>query len=257
MDIQIISDTHNIRDIKSLLNPKADLIAHIGDFKNTGFGLDQVKRFVEACNELNVDHLIVLGNHDYYCNSIYLTSIDIKNITKNVLINGSTYVKDGITFVGGTLFTNFSNDKFKPRKTMNTCKKYIHDFQSIFSDFNVTSTVDPKEYISIYNHTMKNIEQYRHQENVVVMTHFLPHKICIDPKYAVENPKTPDENIDYMINSYFANDIDLKGFKTWIFGHTHTAQDFTYDGCHLVCNPYGYTTERGRNGYVPFKLITV
>ena len=37
---------------------------------------------------------------------------------------------------------------------------------------------------------------------------------------------------------------DLDETKTWIYGHTHNKQCYTYDsGCNMICNPLGYPSE--------------
>lgn len=59
------------------------------------------------------------------------------------------------------------------------------------------------------------------------------------------------------LNPYFINDLDIKGFKLWIAGHTHTSVDTVVDGCRLVINPLGYPPEQGKNGFRENLIIEV
>ena len=58
-----------------------------------------------------------------------------------------------------------------------------------------------------------------------------------------------------MLNAYFINDIPLKGFKTWAYGHTHSQMDKVVDGYRLINNALGYRGEVSCKGYVENLII--
>lgn len=240
MKIQLLSDTHTFDyDVST----EADVIVHAGDFSNN---LNGCLEFVEYCKYIKKECVFVLGNHDYFGSVLNEVIPFLKSQHLNVLTWDNSVVINGYTFVGGTLFTNFrmNKDVHLAEQSMFLAKHNIYDFISVRS--NVNTFIQPEEYVTMFNQTYNNIQKYRNQDKVVVVTHFPPHLACLDPQYA-----------DSPLNPYFINDLDVSGFKTWLSGHTHTAVDKVVDGCRLVINPYGYPYEHGKNGFRDELLIEV
>ena len=242
--IQILSDTHNF---EFSINQEADLVIHAGDFSN---GLSGVYHFIKKCKDNNKDFIFCLGNHDYYGQK-YSEVIDtfLKDYPENFLCENNSIIKLGKTFVGGTLFSNFRENKDKPsivKSSRKIAKECINDFRIImFKDH----LISPRNYRDIFNKTYKNILKYKDQEDVIVVTHFPPHVSCLDP-YWGSHPEAK------YLNPYFINNIDVSGFKYWFAGHTHTAVDTVVDDCRLIINPFGYPSEQLKgNGFVPKKII--
>jgi hypothetical protein len=66
----------------------------------------------------------------------------------------------------------------------------------------------------------------------VVVTHHLPHRQSIHPKYE-----------GTRFNPCFASDLDhlvRPPVALWIHGHTHESIDYVVNGTRVVCNPRGY-----------------
>ena len=66
----------------------------------------------------------------------------------------------------------------------------------------------------------------------VVITHYLPHRHSIHPKYKGDR-----------LNPAFASDLSRlvrPPVKLWIHGHTHESFNYVVNGTRLVCNPRGY-----------------
>jgi hypothetical protein len=66
----------------------------------------------------------------------------------------------------------------------------------------------------------------------VVVTHFLPHRRSIHPKYEGDR-----------FNPAFASDLAhlvRPPVTLWIHGHTHESFDYVVNGTRVVCNPRGY-----------------
>ena len=244
MKIQLLSDTHTFDyDI----TPEADVIAHAGDFSNNLSGCIE---FADYCKSIGKDYVFCLGNHDYYGSVLKDAIPYLRSKGYNVLHWDNSIELQGYTFVGGTLFTNFRQneytqddlDQFEYNKHF--ARNGIYDFISIRSE--VGKFISPEEYVTMFNQTYNNINKYRNQENVVVITHFPPHISCQDPAY-----------FGSPLNPYFSLNIEVTGFKTWLCGHTHTAKDLTTDGCRIVINPYGYPYEHDKNGFRNNLIIEV
>lgn len=241
--IQLISDTHTQ---EYSISNEADLVVHLGDAGNGK--IKYILEFVNKCKEAGKDYIFVPGNHDAYNWSIeglyeWLASQNI-----NYLAEGKEFKFGNYTFVGGTLFSNFqlySTESWE-------IDKYKLEAQANISDFYCVEykrkLVTPNDYITFFNNQYNFINQYRNKENVIVLTHFLPSIDCVDEYWL-------NHTTSWKINAYFASNINLKGFKNWWFGHTHSAVDKVVDGCRLLCNPMGYMSEKSQ--FQVNKIITL
>ncbi len=177
-----------------------------------------------------------------------------ENYPQNALLDDNYIKIQDKIFVGGTLFTNFrSNSPLTSPNVLLQSKKdaeqSIYDFnQIIIGNDNRNITAD--DYIALFKRYHQNIMQFKGQDNVIVITHFPPHLACLDPYWG-------NHPIASALNPYFINDLDVKGFKLWISGHTHTSVDTVVDGCRLVINPLGYLPEQGKNGFRENLIIEV
>jgi len=192
--------------------------------------------------------IYVSGNHEYYGTSFddFNTKMSDKcSEFDNVhFLNPGTVEIDNVLFVGGTLWTNFADNPF----SQSAAKRGINDFRMI-RDFDVNRCAQ-----TYYQHFDFIKHQYEQRDNrrVVVVTHFLPARECIAPRY-----RGPD-----LINDYFANDLggyiaDMSD-TTWLFGHTHDATDIVLGDTRVVANPHGYYNAMNDGvGFDSFKTIEI
>jgi predicted phosphodiesterase len=191
----------------------------------------------------------VPGNHEYYGTNIEDFNNKMfdwcYNTPNTYFLNPDHAVIDGVLFCGGTLWTNFMDNRI----SQSLCGGMINDFRQI-GNFKTRDAYD------LYYKHLEHIKQayeLRGNRKVVVVTHFLPARECIAPKWRGNG----------LLNDYFANDLgsmiaDMEN-TTWLFGHTHDAMDFELGNTRLVCNPHGYygSGETESNGFDPFKTIIV
>jgi hypothetical protein len=81
----------------------------------------------------------------------------------------------------------------------------------------------------------------------VVVTHHLPHRECIHPKYE-----------GTRFNPCFASDLDhlvRAPVALWVHGHTHESIDFLVNGTRVVCNPRGYLPHEPNPSFDPVGAI--
>jgi predicted phosphohydrolase len=190
----------------------------------------------------------VPGNHEYYGSSVKHFDdkmLDFCERTRNAhfLRPGQVIIND-VLFTGGTLWTNFMDSPI----SQSVCGRMINDFRQI-TNFKTRDAYDL--YYKHLEHIKQSYEQ-RGTRRVVVVTHFLPARECIAPRWRGGD----------LLNDYFANDLgsmiaDMEN-TTWLFGHTHDAMDFEIGSIRLVCNPHGYYNAMNDGvGFDPFKTIIV
>lgn len=250
MKIQLVSDTHCANIV---INKEADLVVHAGDIGN-GNQL-YVDLFAKTCRESGKDFIFVLGNHDYYGSSIKDTINKYKDLyPDNFLYGQNTIEKQGTTFVGGTLFSNFRankilySDPVQFDKNKQNAEQFVNDFFHI-NKYNSFSKIVADDYVTMFNKEYNYINKYR-DTDAIVITHFPPHLCCLDP-YWGSHPTAS------CLNPFFINDLDVKGFKYWLSGHTHTFVNEVVDGCNIVINPLGYRNEFNSNGFVQGLILEV
>jgi Icc-related predicted phosphoesterase len=223
-----------------------DVLVLAGDIASGSTNVMDVIKFFKAQGFPNI--VYVPGNHEYYGGNF--TEFNEKMQDKcdrcaNVYyLNPGQVEIDGVLFVGGTLWTNFADS---PTSQWHA-KRSINDFK-VIKNFGVNVAYD-----TYYQHVdfIKTAYETRNNRKVVVVTHFLPARECIAPRW-----QGPD-----LLNDYFANNlgeyIATMSDTTWMFGHTHDATDIVLGNTRVVANPHGYygAVDDGA-GFDPFKTIEV
>jgi predicted phosphodiesterase len=251
MKIRLLSDLHTEFRLPYKTHAMSeyhgeDVLVLAGDIASGSTNtLDVIKHFL-ACGFPQI--VFVPGNHEYYGGNFddFNTKMSSKCAAYDNVhyLNPGTVTIKGVKFVGSTLWTNFAENPF----SQSVAKRSINDFRQI-RGFDVNRCA--KTY---YEHLDYIKDQYESRDGhkVVVVTHFLPARECIAPRF-----RGPD-----LLNDYFANDlgeyISNLSDTTWLFGHTHDATDIVIGDTRVVANPHGYYTAVSDGvGFDPHKIITV
>lgn len=251
MKIRLLSDLHTEFRLPYKTHAMSeyrgeDVLVLAGDIASgSSNAKDVIKHFLD-CGFPRVVYLP--GNHEYYGSTIKHfddAMLDFAEITRGVhfLRPGQVEI-DGVLFTGGTLWTNFMDNPI----SQSVCGRMINDFRQI-KDFRTRDAYD-----LYYKHLDFITQSYEQRGNrkLVVVTHFLPARECIAPRWQSGE----------LLNDYFANDlgswIASMQNTTWLFGHTHDAVDLQLGNTRLVCNPHGYYNAMNDGvGFDPFKTIIV
>ena len=228
MKLKIISDLHLEFSPFKISYDNEDILIIAGDISpNYSQALEPIIEYLR--NNTSVYVIIIIGNHDYYYNTVEETNKNWKSFIRDrmYILQDDSIVINNVRFYGSTMWTNMNN---KDTIIIQECQKYINDFNSIH---NFTS----ETFCNIHEISRQKLEKTLSEttEPVVVITHHLPSYKSITPKW---------KNCS-VIDSYASTDLDNlihhKKVGIWIHGHTHDSLDYYDNNTRVICNPRGYT----------------
>jgi Icc-related predicted phosphoesterase len=232
-----------------------------------------VKDFFQRC-AFQFPHVVyVMGNHEHYDFDIAHTYDRLKNELlpfDNIhLLEKETWEHNGITFVGGTLWTDMNkNDSL----TLWHTGQRMNDFQLITNSNrkthhkNVVYAKNPENgsplrddngelVIERVDHYEKS-SRWSPQDSVEDHTKMLDYiNITTQDKtksYVVVGHHAPSAlsiaewfKHDTLMNGAFHSDLsefimDRPQIKMWTHGHMHNSSDYMMGETRVVCNPRGY-----------------
>lgn len=236
MKIQYISDIHlefldNIRFTK-FIKPIGNILILAGDIGNPYEQL--YEEFLNYISTIFDKIFIITGNHEYYNKKHTIEEVNTKiqsivnQFTNITFLNNSYEDYLGYRFIGTTLWSNVNS--------------------SLINDFKCINGMTIDYYNNLHNISIKFIkEQLELNIPLIVVTHHLPSSRLIEPKY------------DSLYNQFFASNCDFlikKPIKCWIYGHTHTRNEYYINDIILCCNPIGYLNENKSISYNKYLDIT-
>jgi len=234
MKIRILSDLH--LEFQQWRPPKAaaDIIVLAGDIDVGIRGVEWGRQ-----NFPSSPVVYVPGNHEFYGGNLQELREDLflqgKRFDVDVLDGGELLI-GGVRFLGATLWTDFAlqgGDRSSIDRAMADAHYGMNDFRLI--RYGESRMFRPADARAIHLAQVRWLQAKLAEEfagSTVVVTHHLPHRQSIHPKY---------EGSD--LNPSFASDLgDLLGpsVSLWIHGHTHESFDYVLNGTRVVCNPRGY-----------------
>ncbi|MFA5202803.1 MAG: metallophosphoesterase [Lentisphaeria bacterium] len=166
----------------------------------------------------------VMGNHEAWKSSLTHAIKRIEKICKDFpnihFLNNSVFEFQGRRFIGSTLWFKYP--------TADACL-IAHSW----SDFEEIKRLHVE--VGDYNRSSVYFLQENVQPGDIVVTHHLPSRKSIDPRYARSNT-----NVFYITD--IEHVIHFQKPKLWIHGHTHASLDYNIGRTSVICNPFGYVT---------------
>ena len=265
MKIQVVSDLHlEFKDLDLRNEQGADVLVLSGDIL-IGDKLRKpeagklYKDFLYRISREFPDVIYVAGNHEFYhgkwngtVNTLRLECEDYDNIH---FLECDAVDIMGITFVGGTLWTDMN--KHDPL-TLHAVRDMMSDFHHITDDTNGYTKLKPATTCLRHRKTLdyiKNVVQNVREKGggkVVVVGHHGPSFQSVHPIYTGQT----------LMNGAYQSDLsefilDRPEIVLWTHGHTHHPFDYMIGDCRVVCNPRGYVSEYGAENpdWDPNKIV--
>jgi Icc-related predicted phosphoesterase len=298
MRIALASDIHlEFGDLFLKNEENADVLILSGDictvkqFQKKPKESFLVKDFFKRCS-FQFPHVVyIMGNHEHYDFDIALTydrlKAELADLPNIHLLEKETWEHNGITFVGGTLWTDMNkNDSL----TLWHCGQRMNDFQLITNSNrkthhkNVVYAKNPDgsgmnlkdaegnlviERVDHYEKSSRwspedSVEDHKKMldyikiatenktKQYVVVTHHAPTSISIAECY----------RFDTLMNGAFASDLsefimDRAQIKLWTHGHMHNVSDYMVGDTRVVCNPRGYIGHEQRAKEFKLKYLEI
>lgn len=241
MKIRVISDLHLDVNYNYPISYNDDIFTVVcGDISSD---IDELAYWVKTNIKQGV---FVAGNHEGYkgkpLQEVYESLSRMFPLTSPVsFLNNSKKTVNGITFVGGTLWTNFNLRNLKSVDMVNA-SHLVNDYKycTTLADKKIISLC-PLHTIQMFDTTVDYINSCR-EDNIVVVSHHAPSEKSLDPAYK-----------DSCVNAAFASNLEnfiiqRPNIKMWLHGHTHKGCDYTIGSCRVINNPRGYISYgEGRN----------
>lgn len=225
---------------------------------------NRIVDFFKRCS-FQFPHVIyVLGNHEHYHGDFANTYTKIKSMLESNMLSNVYLLEreikeiDGVTFIGGTLWTDMNNGD---QLTLYHMRSMMNDFRCVENSHRVVNYkayeqingVDNRERPIFKTRTAKFSPEDAFEEHIkmkgyiqqivagkadqkfVVVGHHAPSPLSIHPQYAN----------DTVMNGGYSSDLnefilDHPQIRLWTHGHTHHNFDYMIGSTRIVCNPRGY-----------------
>jgi predicted phosphodiesterase len=251
MKIRILSDLHLEFQQWSPPGAEADVVVLAGDIDVGIQGVEWARRSFPSSPVVYVP-----GNHEFYGSHMQdlMEELFVQGRRFEVdILDGSDLLIGGVRFLGATLWTDFAlqgTGRGSIDRAMADAHYGMNDFRLIrYGEGRMFRPADARAIHLAQVRWLRAKLAERFVGSTVVVTHHLPHRQSIHPKY---------EGSD--LNPSFASDLgDLMGpsVSLWIHGHTHESFDYVMSGTRVVCNPRGYVPMELNAAFDPVLTISL
>lgn len=269
MKLQLLSDLHlEVHPhFDSQPAPGADLLVLAGDIgsyqkgsllADADFGL---ARF-SPLRGWPTPVLFVPGNHEYDMLDFDAAHARLRETCARlglIWLERETLVRDGVRFIGTTLWSDFDALGPSPDDPSATLGQLLSAREKAYraANFYLRKTGTTRSLEPMLAHQWRELaiqcQAWLRQAllapfegKTVVVTHFAPSLRSADPRYGLV-PGTAG----------FCNALDswLAHADLWLHGHLHAPSDYRLNGCRVVANPLGYARKDEQSGFLPQLLI--
>ena len=271
MNIAYCSDLHLEMSTADLLidnDQAADVLVLAGDIVpvrmlTNDHHNQHINRFFNHVSQQFKTVIWVMGNHEFYNGDLgWSTQVaeDALEPLDNVTILENDFVSiDGVTFFGGTFWTNFNNrdpiEMYDAERMMNDYRRISNSKRLVeFKDSNGERLMRPsrltaEDTTDEFDHAVAQLRQVADttRDRLVVISHHAPSRQSIHDQYR-----------QHRLNSAYCNNLDAMieqmPIELWFHGHVHQEFDYQIGKTRVLCNPRGYPME---DTYRDFQLKSV
>lgn len=216
---------------------------HESNIKSLGY---RYKEFFKQCADNYNKVYYVMGNHEHY-NHDFDRTVDtlVNNIDSRIhILDKSIHQYKGVTFVGGTLWTDFGGGH---PAIMAEARDRMNDYNIVMKGQDLLS---PTDTLQVHRQTMDWLQDtLEGSERVFMVSHHAP------------SVRSLDERSKYMAEGYCS---DLEDFiwehpqiKWWAHGHIHKSNDYNIGQCRVLSNPRGYYNNGENRKFNREMIVTV
>ena len=237
MKLNILSDLHLSCGALDVPRTDADVVILAGDIARPREAIAWARGFPQPV-------LFVLGNHEFYGNSIAAAPRLLKQLSAGtnvqVLANDEVII-EGVRFLGSTLWTDYSlsTDAADRALAMQEALAFIRDFSVIDVDGPTPRRFTPEDAVALCRANTGWLAQRLAEPYAgptVVITHHAPSSLSVHPRFA-------GSRLNGCFVSDLAHLLDGRRAQLWAHGHTHDSFDYLLHGTRVVCNPRGYAKD--------------
>lgn len=248
--------------------------------------------FFNSCSKNFKNVIYIMGNHEHYHGDYAESANTLRRFLKeydNVhFLDKEATLIDGVTFIGGTLWTNYDQG-YGPGddSAMRQIQHMMNDYRGVNNSSKTTYynvphyKMDGKgDYVRDANGSFiieRNEKKSRPSmftpqdsyEDHCAMIEFIRGMVknCPNEKYVVCGHHAPSKQSTHpryknetLMNTAYSSDLtnlilEYPQIKLWTHGHTHESFDYMVGSTRVVCNPRGYINYEARAD--EFKLVTV
>jgi Icc-related predicted phosphoesterase len=188
-----------------------------------------------------------MGNHEHYQGDYARSRGRLQKMLDNHgcdnvhLLEKDTVTIQDVTFVGGTLWTDFNREDslcmWHAGQSMSDYKVCRNSGRGI-SGGGYASRLQPEDTLVEHKAMLEYIRQVtegKTDQKFVVAVHHAPSSASVAECYKG----------DLLMNGNFYTDLsefilDRPQIQMWVHGHMHNASDYQIGTTRVVCNPRGY-----------------
>lgn len=222
----------------------ADVVVCAGDVLTKGIvpSLRWLAKYLAG----KIPIVVVAGNHEFYGAAVQesLKEAVAESHAGVYFLENAVAEIDGVSFIGGTLWSDFRLFGINPQVAMSYAFHDMNDYKKTRLSKNPYSKFRPIDTYKKHVETREFIAtelRKRSTEKAVVVTHHAPSPRSV----ATEFRHDP-------LSACYASDLQELILETrpalWVHGHVHHRNDYCIGSTRIVSNPRGYPRERTQFG---------
>lgn len=256
MKIQFMSDVHINKSKPGPIgpHPEADVCVFLGDMCEGPDGFTWIKE-----NFPNKRCIYIFGNHEPYYGDLFHLMASIKEAAKGTqitVLDNETIVIDGVSFFGGTLWTdmkykNVQEPIIDPAIGNLIINQSVRDYNHIKYD---GARMNGTLWAYLHNECIVALKKFLKENNPeksVVCTHHLPFPQSISTWYQSAKNTAFVSDLRYL--------LDIGQPKYWLHGHSHDPVKYKIADTNVLSNPAGYNRGFGfeNHKFDPMMMIEI